>query len=56
MVNKYEKILIAEDIIIDLSASKCENDNHFPELKEKFNLTNLIKSLTCFLRIREGPW
>ena len=52
MVNRYKKILIAEDLIIDLSESKGENDNHFPELKEKFNLTNLIKSLASFLRIK----
>ena len=30
MVNKYKKISIAGDLIIDLSESKGENDNYFP--------------------------
>lgn len=40
MVNKYENILIAGDLTIDISGSKDENDNHFSEFKEKLNKPN----------------
>ena len=45
MVNIYET---AGDLTIDLSRSKGENGNYFPELKEKYNLANLTKFLTYF--------
>ena len=52
MVKKYENILVAGDITIDLSGSKDENDNHFSEFKEKLNLKNLIEFPTYFMAQR----
>ena len=45
MVNKYENILIAGDLTIDISGSKDENDNHFSEFKEKLNKPNWISDM-----------
>ena len=42
-------IIFAGDLNIDvLSGSKRLNDNHFSELIDIFNLTNLVKTPTCF--------
>ena len=35
-----------------VSGSKGLNDNHFPELTYTFNLTNLVKTPTCFKTAR----
>ena len=47
-INKYDNILVAGDLNIDVSGSKGLNDNHFSELTDTFNLTNLVKTSTCF--------
>lgn len=49
MLTKYENILVAGDLTIDLCGSKYENDNHFAESKEKLNLTNLIEFPIYFM-------
>ena len=52
--NKYDNILVAGDLHIDVSGSKGLNDNHFSELIDTFNLTNFVKTPTCFKTTR-GP-
>ena len=47
-INKYDNILVAGDLNIDVSGSKGLIDNHFSELIDTFNLTNLVKTPTCF--------
>ena len=47
-INKYDNILVAGDLNIDVSGSKGLNDNHFSEMIDTFNLTNLVKTPTCF--------
>ena len=47
-VNNYDNILIAGNLNIDLSECNGQNDNHFSELIDIFNLTNLVKNKTCF--------
>ena len=47
-INKYDNILVAGDLNIDVSGSKELIDNHFSELIDTFNLTNLVKTPTCF--------
>ena len=39
--NKYDHILVAGDLNIDVSGSKGLIDNHFSELIHTFNLTKL---------------
>ena len=46
--NKYDNILFAGDLNIDVSGSRGLIDNHFSELIDTFNLTNLVKTPTCF--------
>ena len=48
-INKYDNILVAGDLNIDVSGSKGLNDNHFSEMIDTFNLTNLVKTPTCFI-------
>ena len=47
-INKYDNILVAGDLNIDVSGSKGLNDNHFSELIDTFNLKNLVKTAACF--------
>ena len=49
-INKY--ILVAGDLNIDVSRSKGLNENHFSELIDTFNQTNLVKTPTCFKTTR----
>ena len=53
-IKKYDNILVAGDLSIDVSASgsKGLNDNHFSELTDTFNLTNLVKTSSCFKTTR----
>ena len=51
-INKYDNILVAGVLNIDVSGSKGLNDNHFSELTDTFNLTNLVKTSTCFKTTR----
>ena len=50
-INKYN-ILVAGDSNIDVSGSKGLNENHFSELIDTFNQTNLVKTPTCFKTTR----
>ena len=50
--NKYDNILVAGDLNIDVSGSKGLIDNHFSELIDTFNLTNLVKTPACFRTTR----
>ena len=51
-ISKYNNILVAGDLNIDVSGFKGLNDNHFSELTDTFNQTNLVKTRTCFKTIR----
>ena len=51
--NKYDNILVAGDLNIDVSGSRGLTDNHFSELIDTFNLTNLVKTPTCYKTTRE---
>ena len=44
VINKYNNILVAVGLSIDVSGSKGLNDNHFSELIDTFNLKNLVKT------------
>ena len=47
-MNKYDNISGGGDLCIDASGYKGLIDNHFSELIDTFNLTNLVKTPTCF--------
>ena len=51
-INKYDHILVAGDLNIDVSGSKGLIDNHFSELIDTFNLTNLVKTPICYKTTR----
>ena len=51
-ISKYNNILVAGDLNIDVSGFKGLNDNHFSELTDIFNQTNLVKTRTCFKTTR----
>ena len=51
-INKYDNILVAGDLNIDVSGSTGLNDNYFSELIDIFNLINLIKTLSFFKTTR----
>ena len=52
VISKYNNILVAGDLNIDVSGFKGLNDNHFSELTDTFNQTNLVKTRTCFKTTR----
>ena len=49
-INKYENIVLQGDINVDMSDRNNTQTNydHAQELRDVFNLTNLIKQTTCF--------
>ena len=51
-ISKCNNILVAGDLNIDVSGFKGLNDNHFSELTDTFNQTNLVKTRTCFKTTR----
>ena len=51
-IKKYDNILVVGNLNIDISGFKGLNDNHFSELIDTFNLTNLVKTPTCFKKTR----
>ena len=51
MGNHYEYILVAGDLKINLLDSKSEPKNYFSDLRDTFELTNLVKDKTCFKSI-----
>ena len=48
IVNKYDNILLAGDVNINLLDPKSDTKNHFSDLRDTFALTNLVKDKTCF--------
>ena len=50
-INKYH-ILVAGDLNIDVYGSIGLNGNHLSELVDTYNLTNLVKTPTCFKTTR----
>ena len=51
-INKYDNILVAGDLNIDVSGSKGLIDKHISELIDTFNLINLVKTPTYFKTTR----
>ena len=51
-ITKYDNILVAGDLNIDVSGFKGLNENYFSELIHIFNQTNLVKTPTCFKATR----
>ena len=49
IIDKYDNIVLAGDLNIDNLKSYSESsENHLPDMKDAFSLTNLIKEPTCF--------
>ena len=48
IVNKYDNILLAGDVNINLLDPNSDTKNHFSDLIDTFALTNLVKDETCF--------
>ena len=48
IVNKYDSILLAGDVNINLLVPNSDTKNHFSDLRDTFALTNLVKDKTCF--------
>ena len=48
VVNKYENMFLAGDLSIDLLDSKSDLNDNFSVLKDTYNMTNLVKVLTCY--------
>ena len=48
IVNKYDNYIIARDLNINMLDPKCDRSSHFSDLKNTHNLSNLVKSATCF--------
>ena len=48
IVNKYDNILLAGDVNINLLDPNSDTKNHFSDLRDTFALTNLVKDKTCF--------
>ena len=47
-VNKYDNYITAGDLNINMFDPKCDRNCHFSDLKDTYNLLNLVKSATCF--------
>ena len=45
---KYEHILLAGDFYIDELTTDSDSSNHLSDVKDVFNLTNVVKKPTCF--------
>ena len=48
MLGNYDNIVLAGDLNIDELNSCSDSSNHLPDMKDVFNLSNLIKEPTCF--------
>ena len=46
-VNKFDNLIIMGDFNIDITKKDCSGFDKLEELRDAFNLTNLIKSETC---------
>ena len=47
-VNNYDNYFIAGDLNINIFDPKYDRNCHFSDLKNTYNLLNLVKSATCF--------
>ena len=47
-VNTYDYYIIAGELNINMLDPKCDGNSHFSDLKDTYNLSNLVKSATCF--------
>ena len=45
---KYDNHIIAGDLNLNMLDLKCDGHSHFFDLKDTHNLSNLVKSATCF--------
>ena len=48
IVNKYDNYIIAGLLNINMLDPKCHGNSRFSDLKDTYNLSNLVKSATCF--------
>ena len=48
ILGKYDNILLARDLNIDELKTGSDSSNHLSDVKDVFNLTNLVKKPTCF--------
>ena len=48
IVNMHENYIIAGDLKITMLDPKCDRNSHFSDLKDIYNLSNLVKLATCF--------
>ena len=48
IVNRYDNYIIAGYLDINMLDLKCDGNSHFYDLKDTYNLSNLVKSATCF--------
>ena len=47
-VNKYDNILVTDDLNIDLFNIKMDTNNYLCDFIDTFTITNIVKSKTCF--------
>ena len=53
ILNKYDNILLARDLNIDELKTGSDSSNHLSDVKDVFNLRNLVKKPTCF-KLQDG--
>ena len=46
-VNKYDDILVTDDLNIDFSNSNMDTNNYLSDFFDTFSLTNTVNSKTC---------
>ena len=49
IVNKFDNLIIMGDFNIDITKEDCSGFDKLEELRDTFNLTNLIKSKTYYI-------
>ena len=47
-VNKYDNILVTDDLNIDFFNIKMDTNNYLCDFIDTFTTTNIVKSKTCF--------
>ena len=52
IVNKYDNIVLAGDLNINLLDPNTDPNNHFSILRDTFDLTNLVKTPTCYKSLK----
>ena len=48
IVNKYDNYIIAGDLNINMPDPNCDGNSHFSDLKDTYNLSNLVTLTICF--------